>query len=382
MIKIIEYGALTATRGGVESYIYNQIACLSEDEKNKQIQFDFLVPSEDEKLAYEDELKGYGCKFYRAYRRWKNSFFGHYVDLYRFFKDHSKDYDIAVANYLDLQNINFLIVAKLFGLKTIAHSHNSNVKRNFKYKFLVMVNKILAVIFVDYLFACSSVAARWMFGNVLLKLKKSYYTQINNRIDAQKFKFSFYKRNEMRKKLNINPDTIVIGQTGRMTPQKNPLFIIDIFYEFQKLNNNSYLILIGDGGLKNDIEKKISDYGIESKVLLPGSQSNISDWLQAMDIFLFPSLYEGLPVSLVEAQASGLRCFVSDTIPSQSFMTDLCYVYPLKLSASDWAKNIEQECVYKRCDMSKEIFDKGFDINGLKEYYLDLYNKIKEKKII
>ena len=382
MIKIIEYGALTATRGGVESYIYNQITCLSEDEKNKQVQFDFFVPNEDEKLAYEDELKEYGCKFYRGYRRWKDSFFGHYVDLYRFFKSHYKDYDIAAANYLDLQNINFLIMAKLFGLKTIAHSHNSNVNRNFKYRIMVTLNRMLAIFFIDYLFACSSVAARWMFGDILLKLKKHHYTQINNRIDAQKFKFSFIKRNKMRKKLNIPSDTIVVGQTGRMTPQKNPIGIVDIFYEFQKLHPNAYLILIGDGELKDEIIKKIKYYGIESKTLLPGSQSNISDWLQTFDVFLFPSLYEGLPVSLVEAQAAGLKCFVSDTIPSQSFITKLCYVYSLNSSAVDWAKGINQECNYKRYDMSKEIYEKGFDTNGLREYYLELYMKIKDNKIL
>lgn len=382
MIKIIEYGALTSTKGGIESYIRNQIDCLNDKRYPAAIQFDFLVPNEDETLAYEEELSGYGCKIYRSYRRWKNSFFGHYIDLYRFFKLHYKDYDVAVANYLDFQNINFLIVAKLFGLKTIAHSHNSNVKRNFKYKVLVVFNKMLAAFFVDYLFACSSVAAQWMFGNVLLKLKKNHYARINNRINAQIFKFSLDKRDAMRKKLNISDDTIVIGQTGRMTPQKNPLFIIDIFYEFQKIHENSYLIIVGDGELKNEIEKKIDDYGIGLKVLLPGSQSNISDWLQAMDIFLFPSLYEGLPVSLVEAQAAGLKCFVSDTIPAQSFITDLCYVYSLKTSAFEWAKGIEKECDYKRRDMSKEIFDKGFDTNGMREYYLELYTKIKENKSI
>lgn len=380
MIKIIEYGALTATKGGVESYIRNQITCLKEN-KDK-ISFDFLVPNENEKLAYEDELKTYGCKFFRSYRRWKDSFFGHYIDLYRFFKKHGKEYDIAAANYLDFQNINFLIMAKIFGKKTIAHSHNSMVKRNAKYKILVKINRILAVYFVDYLFACSSVAGEWMFGKNLIKLKKEHYVQINNRVDAKKFSYSEITRDNFRRKLNIDSDTVVIGHTGRMTPQKNHLFIVDIFFEFQKKYPNSKLILIGDGELKSTIENKIETYGIKSKVIMAGSQTNIHQWLQIMDIFLFPSLYEGLPVSLVEAQASGLKCFVSDGIPPQSFITDLCHVMPLKQSAQDWATAIGKVLPYDRKDMSQEIFDKGFDTNGLSDSYIKLYTSIKENENI
>lgn len=376
MIKIIEYGALTATRGGVESYIYNQIACLSENEKNKQIQFDFLVPSEDEKLAYEDELKGYGCKFYRAYRRWKNSFFGHYVDLYRFFKNHSKDYDIAVANYLDLQNINFLIVAKLFGLKTVAHAHSAHAARNSKYKILVAINKVLGRIFIDNLFTCSSVAANWMFGESLVKLKKNHYFQINNRIDAARFRFSSSVREKVRDQLGLKSTTIVLGNTGRMVPGKNQLFIVDILNEYLKLNKDAALIIVGDGPQKEAVAQKAAALGIRDKVILPGSQSNIHEWLQAMDVFVFPSLYEGLPVSLVEAQAAGLKCLVADTVPQQSFITDLCHIHSLNQSAKEWAQSICGEVPYHRKDMRNEIFDKGFDVNGLREYYLSLYTQI------
>lgn len=376
MIKIIEYGALTATRGGVESYIYNQIACLSENEKNKQIQFDFLVPSENEKLAYEDELKGYGCKFYRAYRRWKNSFFGHYVDLYRFFKNHSKDYDIAVANYLDLQNINFLIVAKLFGLKTVAHAHSAHAARNSKYKILVAINKVLGRIFIDNLFTCSSVAANWMFGESLVKLKKNHYFQINNRIDAARFRFSPSVREKVRDQLGLKPTTTVLGNTGRMVPGKNQLFIVDILNEYLKLNKDAALIIVGDGPQKEAVAQKAAALGIRDKVILPGSQSNIHEWLQAMDVFIFPSLYEGLPVSLIEAQAAGLKCLVSNTVPQQSFITDLCHIHSLNQSAKEWAQSICGEVPYHRKDMRNEIFDKGFDVNGLREYYLSLYTQI------
>lgn len=380
MIKIIEYGALTATRGGVESYIYNQIACLSENEKSKQIQFDFLVPSEDEKLAYEDELKGYGCKFYRAYRRWKNSFFGHYVDLYHFFKNYSKDYDIAVGNYLDLQNINFLIVAKLFGLKTVAHAHSAHAARNSKYKILVAINKILGRIFIDNLFTCSSVAANWMFGESLVKLKKNHYFQINNRIDAARFRFSSSVREKVRDQLGLKSTTIVLGNTGRMVPGKNQLFIVDILNEYLKLNKDAVLIIVGEGPQKEAVAQKAAALGIRDKVILPGSQSNIHEWLQAMDVFIFPSLYEGLGISAIESQAAGLLTFVSDNVPEDINVSDMCHCLSLNKPACFWAGEIDKYKSYARKDTYDIISNTGYDSNACKDEYLDIYKMIKEHK--
>lgn len=376
MIRIIEYGALTATRGGIESYIRNQVACLSEGKNKKEIQFDFLVPNEDEKLAYEDELNVYGCKFYRAYRRWKNSFFGHYIDLYHFFKDHSKDYDIAVANYLDLQNINFLIVAKLFGLKTVAHAHNAYVPRNLKYKILVFLNRILGLFFIDGLFACSPSAAKWMFGNLLMTVKKNKYFQINNRINLKIFRFSPDKRKKMRASLNLNENTLVIGNSGRMVNQKNQLFLIDVFYEYLKLNKDALLIILGDGILKSVIIQKINLYGIEGHVILPGNVSNVADWLQAIDFFVFPSIYEGLGMSVIESQAAGLQTFISDRVPPDANISDICHCISLDKPAKFWANEIDKYKNYIRKDMYNIIEKAGYNSNICKDEYLEIYKRI------
>lgn len=378
MIRIIEYGALTATKGGVESYIYNQIACLSKDKANKQVQFDFLVPNEDEKLAYEDELKGYGCKFYRAYRRWKNSFFGHYIDLYRFFKNCNKDYDIAVANYLDLQNINFLIIAKLFGLKTVAHAHSAHASRNSKYKILVAINKILGRIFIDNLFTCSAVAANWMFGESLVRSKKNHYFQINNGIDAAQFRFSTSVRKKVRDQLRLKPTTFILGNTGRMVPGKNQLFIVDILNEYLKLNEDAALIIVGDGPQKEAVIQEAVALGIRDKVILPGSQSNIHEWLQAMDVFVFPSLYEGLGISAIESQAAGLLTFVSDHVPEDINVSDMCHRIPLNKPAYFWAGEIDKYKSYVRKDTYDIISSAGYDSNACKDEYLDVYKKIIE----
>lgn len=376
MVRIIEYGALTATRGGIESYIYNQAECLFKDKNKKEIQLDFLVPNESRKLAYEDELGKYGCKIYRAYRRWKDSFFGHYIDLYHFFKLHHNDYDIAVANYLDLQNINFLIVAKLFGLKTVAHAHNAYVPRNLKYKILVLLNRILGLFFIDGLFACSLSAAKWMFGNLLMTVKKKKYIQINNRINLDVFRFSHDRRKKMRASLNINENTLVIGNSGRMVDQKNQLFLIDVFYEYLKINKDSLLIILGDGVLKSVIIKKIESYGIERNVMLPGNVSNVADWLQAIDFFVFPSIYEGLGMSAVESQAAGVQTFISDRVPSDANISDICHCISLDKPAKFWASEIDRYKNYIRKDMYNIINKAGYNSNICKDEYLEIYKKM------
>ena len=378
MIRIIEYGALTSTRGGIESYIYNQATCLFSDKNKNEIQLDFLVPNEGERLAYEDELNNYGCKIYRVYRRWKDSFFGHYIDLYHFFKLHHEDYDIAIANYLDLQNINFLIIAKLFGLKTVAHAHNAYVPRNLKYKTLVFFNRILGLFFIDRLFACSYSAAKWMFGTLLMTVKKNKYSQINNRINLDTFRFSHDKRKKMRTSLNINENTLVIGNSGRMVDQKNQLFLIDIFYEYLKINKDALLIILGDGVLKSAIIKKIKAYGIERNVALPGNVSNVADWLQAIDCFVFPSIYEGLGMSVIEAQAAGIQTFISDCVPSDANISDICHCISLEMPAKFWATEIDKYKNYIRKDMYDVIEKAGYNSTTGKDEYLAIYKKILE----
>lgn len=381
MIRIIEYGALTSTKGGIESYIYNQISAIKNDDDNKnKIIFDFLVPAEKEKLAYEDQLREYGCKIYRGYRRWKDSFFGHYIDLYHFFKKHRSEYDIAVGNYLDFQNINFLIIAKLFGITTIAHAHNANVPRNLKFKIFVFINQIIGLFFVDSLFTCSSVAAKWMFGNLLLKKNKRSYFQINNRINVDKFRFSKKIRNEIREKLGISADTIVLGNSGRMVAQKNQLFLVDIFFEYLKINKNAKLIILGDGILRQDIVERIKSYNISEKVILTGSVSNVSDWLQGMDVFVFPSVFEGLGMSAIESQAAGLMTFVSDKVPQDVNISPLYHCLSLKQSPKEWAEEISIYDHYLREDTYENIDSNGYNVIGAVNKYVHIYNSVLKRK--
>lgn len=369
-IKIIEYGALTSTKGGIESYIIAQLRHINKD----KFQIDFLVPNEQEKLAYEDEIINLGSKIYRSYIRWKNSFFGHYYTLYKFFKEHKGEYDVAVGNYLDLQNINFLIMAKIYGVKAeIAHAHaGENLKKNWKRNLLVKINRFLLYFIVDYLYSCSQEAGKWMFGNKLWKKKKHFI--IENSVETKKFLFDINKRRYLRNLYNVE-DALVVGHTGRFAEEKNHNFIIDIFYELVKQEKNVYLFLIGDGILRSKIEKKVKELELNNRVFILGERNDVNELLNMMDIFLFPSKTEGLGISLVEAQINGLYCFTSkDVVPNSVKFTDRLNFISLNKDAIYWANEILR--VSKK---NREIYDEKMVISN---YNIDNAIKIIEKNFL
>lgn len=371
-MNIIEYGALTKSYGGIESYIRNQINELS----GENIHFDFLVPNEPEKLAYEDFLTRKGCNIYRTYRRWHDAPIGHLIDLYKFFKIHRGKYCIAVGNYLDFQNINFLIMAKIFGMKTVAHAHSSGAYRSFVKKLLVKLNRILATYFVDTMFSCSYEAARWMYGSTILKRKKLVI--IKNKIEVEKFIYSEQARVKIRLQNNIPTNAIVLGHTGRLSIGKNHSFMMDVFAEFKKKYNNSYLIFVGDGDMADELKEKANKMEIGDSILFAGRQNNIGEWLSAMDIFLFPSDHEGLPLSVIEAQTSGLKCILSECIPKETILTDLCSVLSLNMGAAYWADTILANAKYIRSSTADIIANSGYDANDSKNEYKKIYSSLLE----
>lgn len=354
-IKIIEYGALTPTYGGIESFIINLISSID----HSRFGFDFIAPNEPNKLAYEDELNKQNFKVIRCYRRWHKSFLGHNIDLVKFFLKNKREYDVAIGNYLDLQNINFLIIAKIFGLKTIAHSHQANENRSWIKKILVLINRFLAKFFVDRFFACSQDAGRWMFGDLWKNSGKCHV--VRNGIILNKYIYNKLSRKEVREVLNLNGN-FVLGHTGRLSKQKNQKFIIDVFYEFQKLLPNSFLILVGEGPDEFEIKKQIKKLNLHDKVLMLGQRKDIHKIIQGMDVFLFPSEWEGLGISLIEAQAAGLRCFISERIPKEAIVSDLVTVIPLSKKTDFWANKIFDSRKYERINQYDNLAKSGYDI--------------------
>ncbi|MCL2773487.1 MAG: glycosyltransferase family 1 protein [Oscillospiraceae bacterium] len=362
-IRILQvFGILN--RGGAETFIMNVYRNIN----RSKIQFDFIVHSE-EKGAYEDEIEKLGGKIYRVPTYKGKNHFKYKKAWCNFFKT-NLTYRIIHGHMRSTASI-YLKIAKQFGLKTIIHSHstssgkglNSIVKNIMQYNIRYIA---------DYLFACSKVAGLWLYGNKFCKHSNFYI--INNAIDTEKFIYNEEIREQKRKELNIE-NKFVVGNVSRFAPPKNHMFLLDIFSEISKENSNTALMLVGDGELRGEIENRIEILGLKDNIILTGLRSDVNDLLQTMDIFLFPSLWEGFPVTLVEAQTSGLHCVVSDSITEEGKITNLAEYVSLKKSTSYWAEQIlHYTNGYERKNMQEEIIKAGFDIKKtaywLQKFYL------------
>ena len=199
---------------------------------------------------------------------------------------------------------------------------------------------------------------------------------MNNAIDAKRFVFNRETRKQVRNDLHIAENAVVIGHVGRFVEAKNHLFLIEAFADIRKRDPNAVLLLVGDGERQSEIQAAIAEKHLGEAVILTGVRSNVWDFYQTMDVFVFPSVYEGLPVSLVEAQASGLPCCVSSNVPRDSAITDLVEFIPLENGPDKWAEIALQRARAPRPDMLGEIQNAGFDVsstaNWLKDFYLNV----------
>lgn len=196
---------------------------------------------------------------------------------------------------------------------------------------------------------------------------------IPNAIDVANYQYNKSLREEVRRNFNIG-DRYVIGHVGRFNPQKNHDFLIEIFSAYHKKNENSVLLLVGEGNGMSDIKEKVNKLGLQDDVIFAGVRTDVNRIMQAMDIFVFPSLYEGLPVTMVEAQAAGLPCLISEQVPTECIFTDLVQINRLSDSLQEWIESIEQQRSTERKDQSESIIKAGYDIKSnakkLQEFYI------------
>ena len=358
MIRVLHVVTIM-NRGGLETMIMNYYRKID----RSKIQFDFLV-HRYEKGAYDNEILSLGGKIYRISRL--NPFsLGYRKKLNTFFMENNYDY---IHVHQDCMSSIVLKYAYKNNIRIrIAHSHNANQDKNLKYIIKLLYKKFIPK-YATHLFACGKEAGDWMFGN-------SRYFIVNNAIDAGKYRFNIEVRNKMRKKLNLS-NQLVIVHVGRFNHQKNHPFLIDIFNELNKLNNNVVLFLIGDGNDRYVIEKKVKELDLSTKVKFLGIRNDVSDLLQARDIFLLPSYYEGLSLASVEAQASGLPCLISDTIPIECKKTDLVWQMSLNKSSKQWAEKIIELSKIERIDTYEKIKKENFDINENVKWLSDFYIKL------
>lgn len=349
-------------RGGAETMVMNLYRNINRD----KVQFDF-VEHTAERAVFDDEIEQLGGRIYHCPKFTGKNYFAYRKWWDDFFKTTGSDYQI-VHGHIGSTAAIYLAAAKKYGKYTIAHSHNTNGNISAKeIMYRALSQRVRNV--ADFFFACSNPAGRDRFGN------KIEIQILNNAIDTNQYAFSKAVRDEVRKEFNLS-DELVVGHVGRFSGQKNHDFLIDIFAQIKKEKPTTKLLLVGDGAEKNNIKNKVHQLQLDDSVIFTGVRSDVNRLLQAMDIFIFPSLFEGLPVTMVEAQAAGLPCVISDKVPDECIITDnLVTIKSLSDSCEEWARHILSKVNTVRIDTSDQIKEHGFDISEtskwLEEFYIE-----------
>ncbi|MDO5408950.1 MAG: glycosyltransferase family 1 protein [Lachnospiraceae bacterium] len=339
-------------RGGLETMLMNYYRHI---DKNK-VQFDFLV-HRDFEADYDVEILKMGGKIFRVSRLvpWSNSY---KKELRKFFREHP-EYKIVHVHQDCLSSVA-LKVAKECGIPVrIAHCHSSSADKNIKYPIKMYYKKKIPL-YATELFTCGKSAGDWMFGG-------HEYQIIRNAIDTRQYRYNPVTGGRVRKEFDLENE-LVIGHVGRFNPPKNHRFLIDVFSKIVKKVPNAKLLLVGDGDGRTEIQEKVVTMGIQDNVIFTGIRTDVNELMQAMDVFVFPSLYEGLPVTMVEAQAAGLPCIVSDHVPQECVITNgLVTIQKLEDTPENWAEHILSETEKQWQSRGREAYyneikDSGYDI--------------------
>lgn len=367
MIRILQvFGRLT--RGGLETFVMN----LYREIDRTKIQFDFLVTGRGG--DYEEEVERMGARIFRIPPR--NLGRRKYNDaLDEFFKAHSSEFAAIHEHASSLSSIEPLHYAKKYGIPVrIIHSHSSSISSAIKaskiHHLLHLYGKMRIPGLATHYFGCSDKALDWMFAGTSVRKKSE---MINNGIPLKKFSFDKCIRDEVRAELGIS-DKYVIGHVASFIPVKNHKFLIDVFSRLSSLMPDAELVLAGDGLLRPEIERQISEYGLNNKVILTGVRSDVNRLLQGFDLFMMPSIFEGLPVSLVEAQTAGLPLLISDTISQDVKLRDEVVFKSLSAPLDNWVEEIIRiRNSYVRVDGSEGVDKHGFGIEGIAARFTQIY---------
>lgn len=355
-------------RGGAETMVMNYYRHID----RTKVQFDFLVHRE-QRGVYDDEIEALGGRIYRLCPIYPQNFARYKRDLRGFFQAHP-EYKIIHSHMSELGYFAFREAEQQGVPVRICHAHNA--PHGFDAKMIVRTYfKKRMMPHLTHLFMCGEESGKWLYG----EKNKSRFIMLNNAIDAASYTYDLSKREELRRQLGL-ADKLVIGHVGRFSPQKNHPFLLDIFAALLKKEPNAVLLLVGGGEGMSKVQEKVQALGIAEHVRFLGVRSDVADLMQAMDVFVLPSLYEGLPVTMVEAQAAGLPCIISDKVPPECILTEgLVDVMPLSASPETWAEKILAKRAIPRTDRRAEIAAHGFDITTeavkLQEFYLKVYEQ-------
>lgn len=367
-VRVLEvFGKMN--RGGAETMMMN----LYRKMDRSRIQLDFMVHTE-EHCQYDEEIEQLGGRIFRVPQFKVHNLFS-YIKAWRsFFKTHP---EISVVHgHIGSTAAIYLLEANRFGCFTIAHSHSAfRIKLklyHITYYLLSFPTRFIA----QHFFGCSTEAGIARYGHRVVN--GNNYQNFPNGIDLNAFKFNAEQRECVREKLNIKPEQLVIMHVGRIVSAKNPAMIYKVFKEIIKQDQNTICIWVGFGELEKTYQSLVREEGLNERIIMTGARTDIPELLQAADAFLFPSLWEGLPVSVIEAQASGLPCIIADTISKEVEVSDLIEWHSLSEQPELWARrciHLAKKKQGHRMSPLERIRNAGYDINGTSRQLMEFYLK-------
>lgn len=364
-IRILHYG-LTNNLGGIEVFVMSLYRHID----RSKVQFDFIS---HEGIYFENEIKEMGGIIYDVPKRREN-----YFEYKKKLKEilESNKYTAVHVHALAVSNIDIIKFAMKSNVKVILHSHMDMDLRNFRAEVLHRYNRKWLENKNIYRFACSKLAAKWIHGENHVDDTVIFH----NAIDLEKFKYDISIRNKIRKEFSFNNE-LVIGHVGRFAYQKNQEFLINVFKEIQNIYPNSKLLLVGgEGGMMSVSKDLVKELCLNDNVIFTGIREDVSDLMQAMDVFVFPSRWEGLGIVLIEAQATGLLCFTSDKVPKEAKVTDNLEYISLDEDYLNWARRIvDRYNKFLRKGVQNQLKDEGYDIKDTSSYIQNFYLKLEEE---
>ena len=359
MKKILIVNTVNFKLNGITSVILNYFFNMD----RSCCTFDFLTINE-----IEDELKTRlekaGARIFTIKRRKRP--LKYIIEFYKLLK--SNNYDVVHIHGQSANMAIELFLSKIAGVrKRIAHSHNTTVKRKFLHYLFYPLFKFS---YTDGL-ACSNAAGQWLFHN-------SKFVILNNGISIEKFRYNAEIRKRIRKQLDIPEDAFVLGHIGLFNEQKNHTFLVDVFQNLRMNKKCFKLVLVGSGPLEMLIRKKVDNLGMNEDVIFVGNTLEVQDYYQCMDLFVFPSIFEGLGIVLIEAQANSLPCLVSEAIVSEAKCTNRVFTLNLDEGPAIWCDKILEianENYSRTLAFDNDIRKKNFDIlneaNKLRDIYFN-----------
>lgn len=373
VLRVLQVG-MTRNLGGIETYLIEQFRHL---DKSK-IDYDFVNITGEYSICYEDEILASGSKIFKVVSRHKNPLL-HYWQWFNILLQNKGVYDVIVLNTNSLEYVFPLVLGKVFGIPVrVIHSHNSGFenKQGLARRLLVGMNKKLLAWSANLRFACSKFAGQWMF-------KDNPYHVIYNAIDIHKYDADLIVRKETRNALGLRTELALL-HVGRFSYQKNHSFLLDIFKEVHRIQPDSVLLLVGDtteeSEFLTEVKRKIKAYGLENVVRLLGRRDDVNKIMQAADVLVMPSFFEGLTVVGIEAQACDLPLLLSDTVTKELGLLPSTHFISLEAGPTAWAEAIVNSKQHNRQSRYEELKAAGYDIGNeterVEKLLIDAYHEL------